>query len=160
MAQTSVRMVDFPTPEVVRWAWKSRLDNIQAALLNVKFKYYDQMLARRKEIAEKYIEGLRGLPIELPIYNEGDVIQEFIIRVANPEEREKFKEFMDKKGIELLIRETTPNHKVRLLGLDHFNLPVTKSISSGAVRLACYPELYDSEIEETIKAIKEFYVQK
>lgn len=157
MAQTSIRAGDFPTPAVVRWARRSRLDNIQAALLNVKWEYYEKMLSRRREIAEKYCEGLQGLPIKLPKYGEGDVIQEFIIRIGSDEERKRFKEHMDSKGIELLIRETTPNHKVKLLGLDHYSLPVTETISNDAVRLPCYPELYDSEIEEIITAIREFY---
>ena len=157
MAQTSVRMADFPTPEIVHWAGKSRLDNIQAAMLNVKWKYYDKLLARRREIANIYCEGLRNLPIKLPIYGDGDVVQEFIIRIGNSEERQKFKEFMDKKGIELLIRETTPNHKVKDLGLEHFSLPVTESISLDACRLPAYPELYNWEVRKIIKAIKEFY---
>ncbi len=157
MAQTSVRMPDFPTPEIVHWAFKSRLDNIQAAILNVKFKYYNEFLLRRKEIASLYIEGLQGLPIVLPKYSSEDVIQEFIIRIQSSEEREKFKLFMDHKGIELLIRETTPNHKVKDLGLDHFNLPVTENISTDAVRLPCYPELTESEIEYIILSIREFY---
>ncbi|MDI6603075.1 MAG: DegT/DnrJ/EryC1/StrS family aminotransferase [Patescibacteria group bacterium] len=157
MAQTSVRIVDFPTPEIVQWAFKSRLDNIQAALLNVKFKYYNDFLERRKKIADMYCEGLKGLPLKLPIYGEGDVIQEFIIRIGSSEEREKFKQFMDSKGIEVLIRETTPNHKVKNLYLDNFSLPVTESISKDAVRLPAYPELEDSEVKEIIQAIKEFY---
>lgn len=157
MAQTSVRMADFPTPEIVRWAWKSRMDNINAALLNVKWKYYNQLLDRRKEIARAYIEGLKDLPIKLPTYNDGDVIQEFIVRIGNSEERQKFKEFMDSKGIELLIRESIPNHKVKNLGLEHFDLPVTENISTDACRLPCYPELYDSEVKEIISAIREFY---
>ena len=157
MAQTSVRMADFPTPEVVQWAFKSRLDNVQAALLNVKFKYYKELLERRKKIADMYCEGLKGLPLKLPTYGEGDVIQEFIIRIGSSEEREKFKQFMDSKGIETLIRETTPNHKVKNLYLDHFSLPVTESISKDAVRLPAYPELEDEEIKEIIQAIREFY---
>lgn len=157
MAQTSVRIVDFPTPEIVQWAWKSRLDNIQAALLNVKFKYYKDFLARRKQIADMYCAGLKDLPLRLPIYGEGDVIQEFIIRIGSDEQRKKFKEFMDEKGIEILIRETTPNHKVKNLYLDNFSLPVTESISKDAVRLPAYPELTDEEVNYIIAAIKEFY---
>lgn len=157
MAQTSVNMPDFPTPEVVRWAYKSRMDNINASMLNVKWKYYPQMLERRKEIADLYIKGLEGLPIKLPTYGEGDVIQEFIIRIGSDEVRKKFKVFMDEKGIELLIRETTPNHKVKLLGLDSFVLPVTESISTDACRLPCYPELTNEEIEYICQSIREFY---
>lgn len=160
MAQTSVRIDDFPTPEIVRWGWKSRLDNIQAALLNVKWKYFDQMLARRKQIADMYCAGLKDIwQVHLPQYEDGDVIQEFIINVggSRDKDREAFKKFMDEKGIELLIRETTPNHKVKLLGLDHFSLPVTENISKSAVRLPSYPELRDDEVKEIIQAVREFY---
>lgn len=157
MAQTSVRMEDFPTPQLVQWAFKSRLDNIQAAILNVKFKYFDQFLARRREIADKYCTQLVGLPLTLPTYSDEDVIQEFIIRIGTDEERRRFKDFMDAKGIEILIRETTPNHKVFDLGLDHFDLPVTENISTDAVRLPSYPELYDEEIDYICNSIKEFY---
>jgi len=157
MAQTSVRIADFPTPEIVQWAWKSRMDNIQAAMLNVKFKYFDELLARRKEIAAMYCEGMKDLPITLPTYTDEDVIQEFIIRIGSSEERQKFKEFMDGKGIELLIREVTPNHKVKDLGLDHFELPVTENISTDACRLPSYPELTTAEVQEIVYAIREFY---
>ena len=157
MAQTSVRMADFPTPDIVQWAWKSRLDEIQAAMLNKKFKYYQQMLDRRKEIADKYCEGLKDLPLKLPEYGKGDVIQEFILRIGSDEQRKAFKEHMDQKGIELLIRETTPNHKVKNLYLDHFNLPVTETISKDACRLPCYPELTDEEIDYIVSAIREFF---
>jgi dTDP-4-amino-4,6-dideoxygalactose transaminase len=157
MAQTSVRMADFPTPPIVEWAWKSRMDNIQASLLNVKFKYFDELLARRKEIASMYCEGLKDCPIKLPTYTEEDVIQEFIIRIGSSEERLKFKAFMDEKGVELLIRETTPNHKVEALGLSHFNLPVTENISTDACRLPSYPELTNEEVKYIINCIQEFY---
>jgi len=157
MAQTSVFMPDFPTPEIVEWAWKSRIDNIQAALLNVKWKYYPEILNRRKEIANMYCEGMQGLPIKLPIYGDEDVIQEFILRIGSDEERQKFKEFMDTKGIELLIRETTPNHKMKNLFLDKFSLPVTENISKDACRLPCYPELTNEEVDYVIASIKEFY---
>lgn len=160
MAQTSVRMADFPTPEVVEWAWKSRLDNIQASILNVKFKYFNQFLERRREIANLYCEGLKDLPLTLPTYGEDDVVQEFIIRIGSDEERKDFKKWMDKSGIEVLIRETTPNHKVYNLGLDHFDLPVTENISTDAVRLPAYPEMYDEEIMIVINEIKAFYAQR
>ncbi len=97
------------------------------------------------------------MPLELPEYDKGDVVQEFIIRIGDSETRQKFKEFMDSKGIELLIRETTPNHKVKLLGLDHYSLPVTENISKDAARLPCYPELTNDEIKYIVGSIKEFY---
>lgn len=63
----------------------SRMDNLQATILNVKFRYLPQYLARRQEIAEKYREGLKGLEakgvIKLPNYTQGRSWQDYIIRV-------------------------------------------------------------------------------
>ena len=115
------------------------------------------MLARRKRIADIYCKGLQRLPIQLPIYGEGDVIQEFIVRIGNDEERQRFKKHMDKWGVELLIRDTTPYNKVKNLFLDKFDLPTTESISKDACRLPAYPELTDKEVKYIIKAIRNFY---
>ena len=100
---------------------------------------------------------MKDLPIKLPEYTDEDVIQEFILRIGSDKERERFKKHMDKKGIELLIRETIPNHKVKDLYLDHYHLPVTENISKDSSRLPCYPELTNKEINYIIKSVREFY---
>lgn len=141
-------------PKIMGWGYNTRLDNIHAAALNVKMKYYPGMLKRRAEIAKKYNEGFKDLPFALPKQQEGQIYQEYIIRVPNMWE---FKKHMDAKGVELLIRDTTPNHKLKGLGLEHYNLPITESMATEAVRLPTYPEILDSEIEYVIKCIKEFY---
>ena len=64
---------------------------------------------------------------------------------------------MDKKGIELLIRDTIPNHKLKGLGLDHFNLPNTEELAKNAVRIPIYPELTDREVGTIIKSVREYY---
>jgi len=64
---------------------------------------------------------------------------------------------MDEKGVELLIRDTTPNHKLKGLAMEHFSLPVTERIAVESVRLPTYPELMDKEVKCVINCIKEFY---
>ena len=63
----------------------SRMDNLQAAVLNVKFKYLPEFLGRREEIAEMYYEGLKDLEesgkIKLPNRQKGRVYQDFILQV-------------------------------------------------------------------------------
>lgn len=154
ITQGSVRQKDYPQPEEMGWGWKSRMDNIQASILLTKFKYYPALLKRRKQIAEKYLKAFKDLPLRLPVTQRSQVWQEFIIRV---EEREKFAQFMNKKGVELLIRDTTPNHKLNGLGLEHFSLLVTEAMAKENVRLPIFPELYDLEIDYIIKCVKEFY---
>ena len=141
-------------PRIMGWGYNSRLDNIQAAVLNVKFKYYKQMLKRREEIAEKYLFHLQDLPLELPTRQDGQIWQEFIIQVKNIS---NFFKFMKQKGIELLIRDTIPNHKLRGLGLSYFKLPTTEIIANQCVRLPIYPELTNSEVLYIIDSIVKFY---
>lgn len=142
-------------PKIMDWGWNSRLDNIQAAILNVKFKYLNWILKRRKNIAMQYNKGLKGIKnLKLPIQYAGQIYQEYILNMPNIY---KFRKFMEKKGIELLIRDTTPNYKLKGLGLNHFNLPLTDKLASNSVRLPIYPELKDKEVKYIIKSVREFF---
>jgi dTDP-4-amino-4,6-dideoxygalactose transaminase len=143
-------------PEIMDWGYNSRLDNIQAAILNIKFKYYPAMLRRRRQIGMMYNKGLKGLPCTLPIQQEKQIYQEYIIKVENMWD---FKKYMDKNGVELLIRDTTPNHKLKGLGMEHFDLPITEKIAIKSVRLPTYPELTDKEVNYVIKCIRDYYKQ-
>ena len=155
ITQGSVDAKEYPQPEEMEWGWKSRIDNIQAAILNVKFKYLDKLLARRKKIAEKYNKAFANLPnLEIPNLPEGCVVQEYILKTSFQKE---FVEHMKKCGVELLIRDTIPNHKLKGLGLDQFNLPVTERIAQNAVRLPIYPELTSKEQSYIIKCVRKYY---
>lgn len=154
ITQGSVRQDDYPQPEIMGWGWKSRIDNIQAAILNVKFRYLKKMLKRRREIAMRYNKELKELPLKLPIQQEKQVYQEYIIRINNQKE---FVNYMQKRGIELLVRDTIPNHQLVGLNLSHFELPITEKMAKENVRLPIYPELTNVEIDTIIKAIKSFY---
>ena len=164
MAQLSVNKKDFPPPKTFEWAFKSRLDNIQAAVLNVKMKYLSQMIKRRNKIAIRYIDELWHLPdfpvrynkYELPKEQEGRVWQEFHIQIYE-EQRNKFVRYMASKGIELLVRDEIPNHKLQGLGLEKWNLPITEKLAKTTIRLPLYPELTDEEVDYIIKCIKSFY---
>jgi len=146
-------------PEIMDWGYNSRLDNIQAAILNIKLKYYPEMLKRRREIGMMYNEGLKNIKdIKLPLQQKDQIYQEYIIRVPDIW---KFKDCMEnEKGVELLIRDTTPNHLLKGLNLEHFNLPVTEKMAAEIVRLPFYPELTNEEVNYVIDCVKDFYSKK
>jgi len=154
ITQGALHGVQPKAPEIMEWGHNSRLDNIQAAILNVKFKYYPAMLKRRRKIGMMYNRGLKNLPCRLPIQHSGQIYQEYIIKVKD---MWKFKKYMEKQGVELLVRDTIPNHKLKGLGMKHFSLPVTERIAKESVRLPTYPELTDKEVEYVISCIKKFY---
>lgn len=154
ITQGALHGVQPKTPKIMDWGYNTRLDNIQAAILNVKFKYYPAMLRRRREIGMMYNKGLKGLPCVLPLQQPEQIYQEYIIKV---DDARAFKNALAKKGVELLVRDTTPNHKLKGLGLDHFNLPVTEKIAQACVRLPIYPELTDREVKYVIACVKNYY---
>ena len=153
ITQGGVNPDDYPQPEEMGWGWKSRISNINAAILNVKFCYLDSILKRRNEIAKMYDKEFKNLPLKLPAHQEGEVIQEYVIRVPD---NDTFKTFMDAQGIEVLVRDKIPNHKLKGLGLDHFSLPMTERLAKECVRLPIYPEMTNDEVFMVIDAVRRY----
>lgn len=154
--QLSVDRKDYPQPEVMEWAWKSRLSNVNASFLNVKLKTIKKILKRREKIALKYNKAFKDLPIGLPHEQQGRIWQEYHLRVKD---REKFAEFLKKKGIETLTRDSVPNHKIQGLGLEYWNLPITEKLAKEVIRLPLHEWLKDSEVNYIIKCVKGYYAR-
>jgi dTDP-4-amino-4,6-dideoxygalactose transaminase len=88
----------------------SRLDEIQAAVLNVKLKYLDKDNELRKEVAKKYISGIKNQKIVLPVVDDwaGNVFHIFPIRMA---QRDDFQKYFAENDIQTLIHYPIPPHK-------------------------------------------------
>jgi len=140
------------------FGWCTRLDNLHAALLNMKFNHFDQWLKRRRSIAKMYDEGLSDIPeVMRPPLSKSeyfDVYQNYVIRT---EQRDKLLAHLQQSGVEVLISWRVPMHKQRALGLDRFKLPITERISGEVISLPMYPELTDEEVEFVIEAVKNFF---
>lgn len=152
--QLSVDRNDYPQPSEMHWAWKSRLSNVNAAFLNVKFKTISYILERRQEIALQYNKAFKDLPLGLPHEQEGRIWQEYHLKVQN---REAFANFLKDKGIETLTRDVVPNHKMRGLDLEKWDLPITEQLAKEVIRLPLHEHLSDGEVEYIMKTVKEFY---
>jgi dTDP-4-amino-4,6-dideoxygalactose transaminase len=140
------------------YGWCTRLDNLHAAILNMKFNYFDQWVDRRRKIAKIYDEGLSGIGdiITHPKANNDyfDAYQNYVIRSKH---RDKLVKHLRDAGIEVLISWPIPLHKQKALDLAHFILPMTEQISSEVISLPMYPELTDEEVRVVINAIKSFF---
>ena len=155
--QNALHGVQPKAPKIMDWGYNTRLDNIQAAILNIKLKYYPAMLKRRREIGMMYNKGLNGLPLLLPMQQPKQIYQEYILRLNSIKQRINFCRFLEKNGVETLVRDTTPNHKLKGLNLDHFHLPITEKMAIDSVRLPLYPELTDKEVRYVIDRVKKFF---
>jgi dTDP-4-amino-4,6-dideoxygalactose transaminase len=148
--------------QVLCYGYNTRLDNLQAAILNVKFKYLSQWIERRRSIARHYNLRLSNfLPAErLPFPpSEGDyfdTFQNYVIRV-DAREREDFIKHMIDNDVECLVFGRTPLHKQKAFGLGYYHLPVTESICREVVSLPMYPELTDEQVDYVCDVIRRFY---
>jgi dTDP-4-amino-4,6-dideoxygalactose transaminase len=139
----------------------SRLDEIQCAILGAQLPFVYQWNERRREIAERYTEGLKGLvltPTELPDYKH--VYHLYVIQTSH---REALQEYLNNIGIQCLIHYPIPAHLQKAysyLGYTRGSLPVTEAAVSRILSLPMFPELKDEEVDAVIAGIHQFYKEK
>lgn len=126
--------------------YNSRLDNLQAAVLNVKLKYLPKVLEKRSAIAVHYVKNLEHLDIELPKLGEDRVWQDFIIKVKN---RDGLYNFLKDNGIETMKNGYPFPDK-------YPKLPKTIDYETNSLRLPCNETLEGDEQVYIIQKIKEY----
>jgi len=139
--------------EILTYGWNSRLDNLQAVVLNVKLKYLPQWIERRRKIAEMYSNGLKGVELPPRDGNRIDVFQNYVIKAKK---RDELYNSLKEKGVETLIKDPVPTHWQKGLNLD-FSLPVSERLAEEVISLPMYPELTDEQVNYVIKCVNEFY---
>ncbi len=137
------------------------MDNVQAALVNVKLKYFPGWIERRREIANLYYEGLKNVPqVRLPHFDDDryrDIYTNYAVRVERRDELKKY--FDDNELIETIVSWPIPMYKqVAMLPNDYF-LPETEKICTEIISLPMYPELTNEDAQNVIDAIKTFYTK-
>ena len=140
------------------WGYNCRLDNLQAALLDMKLSHLPAWIERRRFLAGLYDELLRGLPgVVLPpapaTGRHFDVYQNYVIEA---DARDSLVAHLADKGVETLVSWPLPLHR-QPLGLEHFVLPMTDRLSARVVSLPMYPELDDAQVEEVAGAVQSFF---
>ncbi len=143
---------------IVLYGFTSRLDNLQAAILNVKFKYLPDWIQKRREIAEIYNKGLSDISeIKLPLQSDGDFYDVYQNYVIKAKRRDELYKFLKDRGVETLIKDPIPVHFHKGLGLSHFRLPYSEQLAKEVISLPIYPELTLKQIEYVIECIYNFY---
>ena len=131
----------------------SRLDEIQAAILNVKLKYLDEDNNLRKKVAERYINGIIKPDIVLPVVSDwsANVFHIFPIRT---DKRDELQTYLADNGIQTLIHYPIPPHKQECyLKLNSLSLPITEKIHRGELSLPISPVLNSEQVEYVIDMI-------
>ncbi|MBI3610079.1 MAG: DegT/DnrJ/EryC1/StrS family aminotransferase [Nitrospirae bacterium] len=147
--------------EVSGWSFNCRLDNLQAALLDLKLKRLPAWITHRRELAALYHRKLSGLKqIYLPPHptKNGpyfDVFQNYELEAEN---RDRLVARLKEKGIETMITWGGKGvHQFKSLGLDHFNLPRTERLFQGVLMLPLTTEMANEQIGYVADTIRDFY---
>lgn len=134
----------------------SRLDEIQAAVLDVKLKHLDADNYRRREIAKYYRENIKNSKITLPqTYDEkAHVWHVFVVRSNN---REYFQKYLEENRIQTLIHYPTPPHKQEAYKeWNNLSYPITEKIHNEIISLPISPVMTDEEVEKVVEVLNAF----
>jgi dTDP-4-amino-4,6-dideoxygalactose transaminase len=145
---------------VVAWGYNSRLDNLQAAVLNFKMKDFPGEIERRRQVASLYQAGLGDLKeLDLPPAPDADprhfdVYQNYELLA---DRRDELRAFLESVGVRTIIQWAgTPVHQFRELGFT-VELPRTDAFFKRFVMLPMNAALSDEDVAYIVKSIRTFY---
>ena len=132
------------------------MDEIQAAILEVKLKHLDEDVALRKAVAKKYIEGIKNPKIILPKVSDWNQ-HVFHIFPVLCEQRDELQKYLELNGIGTNIHYPIPPYKQKCYDeLNCMHLPITEIIHAQELSLPMSPCLKDEQIQYVISCINSF----
>lgn len=135
----------------------SRLDEIQAALLDVKLKGLDQDNQRRREIAQRYRAEMRNPAIVLPLPGKDPLEHVWHVFVVRCAKRDALQAFLAEQGIQTLIHYPTPPHKQEAYKeFNHLSFPITEQIHREVLSLPISPVMSEEDVSAVINAVNAF----
>ena len=143
----------------------SRIDELQATVLDTKLKYLDEDNARRKVIAERYISEIDNPKITIPgatktksakaIYALGDNVWHIFPILCD--ERNRLQEYLLDKGVQTAIHYPIPPHRQKAYSeWNGLQLPITEKIHREELSLPCNQTMTDEEVDEVIRLVNAF----
>jgi UDP-2-acetamido-2-deoxy-ribo-hexuluronate aminotransferase len=140
----------------------SRLDTLQAAILNVKLKYLNDYTQARQQAAAFYDEALAGIPgLEIPFRNPNSthVFHQYTLKVEDGR-RDALQAFLKEKGIPSMIYYPVPVHlqeAYNYLGYKAGDFPVAESLCKKVISLPMHTELTKEQLEYITENVHRFF---
>ena len=131
----------------------SRLDELQAAFLNIKLGHLDAENESRRTIAIRYLSEIKNDKIVLPQWDESNnhVFHLFVIRTDN---RLALQNYLKECGVETMIHYPIPPHKQKALATwNHLSLPITEQIHNEVLSIPMNSSLTNDEIDYIISKL-------
>lgn len=135
------------------------LDNIHAAVLDVKLRHLPQWIAHRRKTAILYRQGLEGIAeLQLPHFderNQSDIFQNYVVRTTD---RDRLREHLKGCGVETLIHWPKPLWEHKGLGLANPGLPETEKICREVISLPMSAETTPEQAELVVESVRDFHL--
>jgi dTDP-4-amino-4,6-dideoxygalactose transaminase len=139
----------------------SRLDTLQAAILNVQLKYLPAAITRKQAIAARYdtaLAKITGLSIPARDTKSTHVFHQYTLRIAT--RRDELKKYLADEGIDTMVYYATPMHLQKAYANAAHpagTFPIAEQLSKEVLSIPIHTTLTDAEIEFVIQKIKEFF---
>lgn len=135
--------------------YNSRLDTLQAALLQVKLAYINEFNERRRRVARRYLDALSGMDaLQLPaLPDDGHIYHQFTIQLLEGN-RDAFEESLKEKGVQTMVYYPVPVHQLPLYRGLNVTLPVAESVKDRVISLPVGPFLSEEDQDAVVSAVK------
>jgi len=136
----------------------SRLDELQAAILNVKLPYLDAWNERRRQIARQYNRLLTNQEISLPLLGEADYVAHlYVIRVHH---RQSLLQYLKQNQIGCDIHYPLPDYKQECVQTIYADVKLieTEKACASVLTLPCFPEMRDDEVSMIAELVNSWRV--
>ena len=149
---------DRETGEYHHHGYTALLDNVQAAVLDVKLRHLPAWVEHRRKIAALYRAELQGVgDLRLPHFDEShqyDSFQNYVIRTGK---RDPLREYLTAQSVETLVHWTKPMWEHKGLDLRDPQLSETESICREVISLPMSAETTEGHVEITVRTIRQFF---
>ncbi|MDR3024447.1 DegT/DnrJ/EryC1/StrS family aminotransferase [Chryseobacterium sp.] len=135
----------------------SRLDEIQAAVLDIKLKYIDNENKIRRKISKRFIDEIKNPVIILPEYPADENEHVWHVFVIRSEKRDELQTYLTENGVQTLIHYPIPPHKQEAYkDWNNLSFPISEKIHAEVLSLPISPVMSESEISKIISALNDF----
>lgn len=132
----------------------SRIDELQAAILDVKLNHLDEANDRRKAMAALYINKVKTPLLRMPVSNRDSVWHIFPVFT---ERRDQLQAYLREHEVETQIHYPVPPHLQQCYhGWHRLSLPITETLSAQELSLPCHPAMSQEEADRVVSLLNSF----
>lgn len=136
----------------LHWGMNSRLDAIQAAILDLQMQTLDIDNNRRRNCAARYRSLLRDVPVSLPLDTDGSVYHQFCIKVAG---RDNLARRMKSLGVGTSVHFPVGLHRQPPFADGSTQLPVTEYLTDRLLSLPIQPEVIEGCLDHVVQCLRD-----